>query len=76
MGPAGSEPPHDSSGKTRVPDSGGAHSGALSGDSDPKTPPAPPADPDLSAVAAAWPNLPLAIKAGILAMVRATGAAG
>jgi hypothetical protein len=28
-------------------------------------------DPDLAAVLAAWPSLPEAIKAGILAMVRA-----
>jgi hypothetical protein len=29
------------------------------------------ADPDLSAVAAAWPDLPEAIKAGIVAIVKA-----
>jgi hypothetical protein len=29
-------------------------------------------DPDLAAVVEAWPNLPEAIKAGILAMVMAT----
>ncbi len=28
-------------------------------------------DPDLAAVVAAWPDLPEAIKAGILAMVKA-----
>ena len=33
-----------------------------------------PADPDLAAVVAAWPELPKAIRAGILAMVRAAGA--
>jgi len=30
-----------------------------------------PADPDLAAVAAAWPRLPAAIRLGILAMVKA-----
>ncbi|MGO9601622.1 MAG: hypothetical protein ACLP7Q_26910 [Isosphaeraceae bacterium] len=31
----------------------------------------PPADPELAAVVAAWPGLPEAIRAGILAMVKA-----
>jgi len=36
-------------------------------------PPRPtPTDPDLAAVVAAWPELPEAIKAGIVAMVKAT----
>jgi hypothetical protein len=30
-------------------------------------------DPDLTAVVNAWPTLPDALKAGILAMIRATG---
>jgi hypothetical protein len=30
-------------------------------------------DPDLAALVAAWPSLPGAIRAGILAMVRAAG---
>jgi len=38
--------------------------------------PALPDDPDFRAVAEAWPSLPAALKAGILAMVKATGAAG
>ncbi len=33
----------------------------------------PPADPDLAQILAAWPRLPEAIKAGILAMVQAAG---
>ena len=33
--------------------------------------PLPPTDPDLSAVVNAWPQLPSALKAGIVAMVRA-----
>jgi len=32
-----------------------------------------PTDPDLAALIAAWPNLPSAVKAGIVAMVKATG---
>ena len=31
------------------------------------------ADPDLAAVVKAWPELPRAVRAGILAMVRASG---
>jgi hypothetical protein len=30
-------------------------------------------DPDLAHIVAAWPNLPDAVKAGMLAMVKATG---
>ena len=32
----------------------------------------PPADPDLTRIIGAWPTLPAAVKAGILAMVGAT----
>jgi hypothetical protein len=35
-------------------------------------PPNAPADADLAAVVQAWPNLPAAFRAGIVAMVRAT----
>ena len=35
--------------------------------------PLPPTDPDLSAVVNAWAKLPSALKAGIVAMVRASG---
>jgi len=35
-----------------------------------------PIDPDLAAVVDAWPKLPEAIRAGILAMIRAAGGAG
>jgi len=44
---------------------------------DPATPPAmptKPADPELAAVVAAWPDLPPALREGIVAMVAATGA--
>lgn len=33
-------------------------------------------DPELATVVAAWPSMPAAVKAGIVAMVRAAGAAG
>ena len=36
-------------------------------------PKASPTDPDLAAVVAAWPTLPEALRAGIVAMVRAAG---
>ncbi len=39
--------------------------------SDEITPPAKPADPELAAVVAAWSDLPPAVRAGIVAMVRA-----
>jgi hypothetical protein len=32
-----------------------------------------PADPDLADVVQAWPNLPAALKAGIMAIVKASG---
>jgi hypothetical protein len=50
-------------------DSHGAHGGAHSVEKQPAT--AVPADPELAAVMAAWPTLPAALKAGILAMVAA-----
>jgi len=44
--------------------------GRALGDSDPETASLP---PDLAAVAKAWPTLPGALKAGIVAMVKAAG---
>ncbi len=38
-------------------------------------PPEPSHDPDLALLAASWPRLPAAVRAGILAMVRATAGA-
>jgi hypothetical protein len=54
---------------------GGAESSASGGDRG--SPPRPPAksDPDLATVIAAWGGLSTAIRAGILAMVRAAGGA-
>ena len=45
---------------------GGAESGALSEDSAPT-------DPDLAYIINQWPDLPAAIRAGIVAMVKAAG---
>lgn len=50
------------------PESSGAESGALG--AQPTT--APPADPNLALLVAAWPTLPPAIRAGVLALVKAT----
>lgn len=61
----------DSPKKTGIPESGGSKSGNTRADSDPPTAPAMPTDPDLAAVVAAWPALPPAIRAGVLALVRA-----
>lgn len=71
VGDTGLELPAKNPRKTRVHDSGGSKSGNTRGDSDPPTGPVPPPDPDLAAVVAAWPGLPPAIRAGIVAMVRA-----
>lgn len=71
MGRTGLEHPAKTPRKTRVHESGGANCGALSGDSGAPAGPVPPPDPDLAAVVAAWPGLPPAIRAGIVAMVKA-----
>jgi hypothetical protein len=60
--------PLDSSGNSTIDSQSGAESGALgAGDL--------PDDAELNAVIDAWPNLPPAIKAGVLAMIRATAPA-
>jgi hypothetical protein len=41
--------------------------------STPNPAPEAPTDPELEAVIAAWPDLPPAVKAGIVALVKATG---
>jgi hypothetical protein len=78
MGRAGLEHPTNAAGNTGVSETGGNKSGNIgpvSGDPiAPATPP-PPTDPELAAVAAAWPTLPPAIRAGIVAMVAAAGPA-
>jgi hypothetical protein len=60
----GFEPTQDSSGKSTIAEQFGAESGAVDARNGP-------IDPDLAAVVEAWAGLPTAIKAGILAMVRA-----
>jgi hypothetical protein len=75
MGGKGFEPPSKPSGKSTVASKGGAECGALSGDSDPATPPP---DPDLTMIVTRWPSLPKPIRAGLVALVRSaldTGAA-
>jgi hypothetical protein len=62
----GSELPLNSSGNEGFPDESGAESGALDAEIEPK-------DPELGAIIDAWPTLPEALKAGILAMVRTVG---
>lgn len=71
MGRAGLEHPRNPAGNTPVSDSGGSKSGNVRADSAPPTPPATPTDPDLAAIVAAWPSLPPAIRAGMLALVGA-----
>ena len=76
MEAAGIELPTHSTGKSHYANQSGAESGALGAQSnanpvnathcEPK-----PIDSDLAAIIAAWPTLPEAMKAGILAMVRA-----
>jgi hypothetical protein len=62
IGQAGLEPSHDSHGNQHTTNQSGAKSGARIEHTESS-------DPDLASVVAAWPDLPRAIKAGILAMV-------
>lgn len=78
MPPEGLERPRDSAGKTPIPKAGGIKSGNNRAEGGSKVSPAAPAktaDPDLSAIIAAWPTLPAAIRAGVLALVKAAVAA-
>ena len=65
MGLRGLELPHENTEKKGGADQSGAESGAQEA----------PLDPELAAVVDAWPALPEAIKAGILAMVETTAGA-
>ena len=60
----GFEPPQDSPEKTTVSEQGGAQSGAHAA-------PTAVSDSDLGALISAWPELPEAVRAGIVAMVKA-----
>lgn len=62
--PPGAELPQHSTAKSPDPRPGDADSGAVSTISAPT-------DPDLGRIVAAWPALPDAIRAGIVAMVNA-----
>lgn len=73
MPPEGLEHHANPAGNTRVPDSGGSKSGNNGGGLGPPMPPTMPTDPGLAEVIAAWPDLPPAIRAGIVAMVKAAG---
>lgn len=78
MGATGLEHPSIPTGKSQVSDSGGSKSGNKSGNKsgsnaggpEPTLPTDPPADPDLAALVRAWPDLPPALRAGIVALVR------
>jgi len=74
--PEGLEQSRCSAGNAGVADTGGSKCGNKGAGFDASTPPATPpkpTDPDLATVIAAWPSLPPAIRAGVLALVRAAG---
>ncbi len=75
MNPMGSERSRDSKQNTRVSNPRGNKSGNTGSDPGADTRPTDlaAADPDLAAVIAAWATLPSAIRAGVLALVRAGG---
>ena len=79
MPPEGLEQSRFPTGNAGVSESGGSKSGnnweGLGLPTPPATPPKP-TDPELAAVVAAWPDLPPAIRAGIVAMVGASGGGG
>jgi hypothetical protein len=62
--PRGVEPPPQNTGKTPIPETGGAKSGAL-------LPEFVSIDPDLQRLVDSWPKLPEALRSGILAMIDA-----
>ncbi len=70
-GPGWIRTPPVSCGKSGRTGENSADSGAQSPNSGTPTPPATPPDPHLAAVVAAWPDLPPAIRAGVLALVKA-----
>lgn len=73
MGPVGLEHPPLAAPKTPLSEDSGAKSGAQDA-AQPSNPPSLP--PELAEVVKAWPNLPDAIRAGILAMVKSATGAG
>ncbi len=69
MGATGLEHRENPSGKPHIPDEGVTESVTNGAEIAPEV-----ADPDLAAVIAAWPDLPAALRAGIVAMIRSAGA--
>ena len=69
MGDTGLEHPSNPSGKSNTSETGGAESGALGSEIDPP-------DADLAVVIEAWPTLPVAVRAAIMALVPAGNPAG
>lgn len=67
MGDTGTELPANLSGTAQGAGQGGSNSGSNRPDS------GPPTDPELARVVEAWPRLPGALRAGILAMVASAG---
>lgn len=71
LGAVGCEHPANSAGNPPVLTQGGAESDATDATDAPKPQPAPVLPADLAEVLNTWPALPPAIRAGILAMVKA-----
>ena len=69
MAGTGFELPQESPGNSTIANQSGAKSGALGAQNDP-------IDAELAEVVQAWPGLPDALRAGILAMIRAAGRVG
>ena len=68
MGKRGLEHTPETPTISQISDPGGADSGALGA----HKPPSPPADPALARLIEAWPTLPEAVRAGIVAMIDAS----
>ena len=72
MGEEGLEPSPFPSGKSGVSESGGSKSGNKDAPFGDSAGVVKPTDPELAAVVAAWPTLPLAIRTAILALLDST----
>ena len=73
---AGLEQTHDSLANSLIPTPSGAESGAVAAEEPLLRPEPVITDPAVAEVIVAWPTLPEPVKAGIVAMIRATGANG
>ncbi len=75
--PRGLEPLSENNGKTRKTPEGGTESGTVGPETAGQLGSEPPAMPaDLARVVSAWPNLPPAIRAAVLAIIEATASEG